>query len=112
MVQVMAPDLETRRAVLDVHLRTKPLADDVNIDEIAKLTDGYTGADLAAVANEGTMLAIRELVADGGEITEEKVNAKRVTMAHLLKAIERFRPISKKEMKKYEMAYKDFEYVR
>ncbi len=112
LVQVTAPDLETRKAVLEVHLRSKPLADDVDINEIAKRTDEYTGADMAAVANEATMLAIRELVAEGGEITEEKADAKKVTMAHLLKAIEKFRPISKKEMKKYEMAYKDFEYVR
>ena len=112
LVQVKVPDLETRKAVLGVHLKNKPLAEDVDINEIAKRTDGYTGADLAAVANEGTMLAIREIVADGGEITEEVVKKKKVTMAHLLKAIEKFRPISKKEMNKFEMAYKDFEYVR
>ena len=112
MVQVKAPDLETRKAVLHVHLRAKPLAPDVDINDIAKRTDGYTGADLAAVANEATMLAIREIVAEGGDITEEKVSEKKVTMGHLLKAIERFRPISKKELNKFEMAYKDFEYVR
>jgi transitional endoplasmic reticulum ATPase len=100
LVQVNAPDLETRVAVLKVHLSKKPLADDVDI------------MDLAAVANEATMVAIREIVAAGGEITEDSVIGKKVTMRHLLDAMEKLRPLPTKEMNKFQKIYKDFEYVR
>jgi transitional endoplasmic reticulum ATPase len=46
-----------------VHAKGKPLASDVDLNEIAKRTDGYTGADLAAVVNEATMSVIRRIVA-------------------------------------------------
>ncbi|QDT12722.1 ATP-dependent zinc metalloprotease FtsH [Stieleria marina] len=54
-----APDLEGRKAILAVHARNKPLADDVDLSRIAQETPGFSGADLANVMNEGALLSAR-----------------------------------------------------
>ncbi len=54
-----APDVRGRISVLKVHVKGKPLADDVDLEVIAKLTPGFSGADLANVVNEGAILAAR-----------------------------------------------------
>lgn len=59
-VVVHRPDLIGRKKILEVHTRSKPLADDVKLDVIAKRTPGFTGADLANLANEAALLAARE----------------------------------------------------
>jgi len=58
-IPVDAPDLRGREAVLSVHLRGKPLADDVDVATLARRTPGFTGADLANLVNEGALLAAR-----------------------------------------------------
>jgi len=51
LLKVPVPDLDARKQILKIHLEKKPLADDVKIDELADKTEGYSGADLAALAN-------------------------------------------------------------
>ncbi|MDD2214656.1 MAG: ATP-dependent zinc metalloprotease FtsH, partial [Oscillospiraceae bacterium] len=58
-VTVMRPDIKGREAILKVHARNKPLASDVDLAEIAKITPGFTGADLANLLNEATLQAAR-----------------------------------------------------
>ena len=58
-VTMDAPDLRGRRAILDVHVRGKPLAADVDLDVIAKQTPGFAGADLENLVNEAAILAAR-----------------------------------------------------
>jgi cell division protease FtsH len=58
-VVVDRPDLAGRRAILDVHAKGKPLADDVDLDVIARQTPGFTGADLANLLNEAALLSAR-----------------------------------------------------
>lgn len=58
-VVVDAPDLDGREAILKVHTRDNPLADDVDLRSIAKATPGFSGADLANVVNEAALLAAR-----------------------------------------------------
>jgi cell division protease FtsH len=58
-IVVRPPDVKGRRAILDVHTRDKPLADDVDLDVVAKRTSGFTGADLANLCNEAALLAAR-----------------------------------------------------
>jgi cell division protease FtsH len=53
------PDRTGRRAVLDVHVRGKPVGDDANLDVLAKRTPGFSGADLANMVNEAALLAAR-----------------------------------------------------
>ncbi|MCX6721023.1 MAG: ATP-dependent zinc metalloprotease FtsH [Candidatus Staskawiczbacteria bacterium] len=53
------PDVHDREEILKIHSKTKPLASDVNFKEVAERTPGFTGADLANVANEAALLAAR-----------------------------------------------------
>ncbi|MDD7249795.1 MAG: ATP-dependent zinc metalloprotease FtsH [Oscillospiraceae bacterium] len=58
-IYVGAPDWRGRLAILQVHARKKPLADNVDLSAVAKATAGFTGADLANLLNEGALLAAR-----------------------------------------------------
>ncbi len=58
-VAVTPPDRAGRRKILDVHTRTTPLADSVDLDALAATTPGMVGADLANLANEAALLAAR-----------------------------------------------------
>ena len=58
-ISVGAPDWRGRLAILQVHARKKPLADNVDLPAVAKATAGFTGADLANLLNEGALLAAR-----------------------------------------------------
>ena len=58
-IVVDAPDLRGREGILRVHLRNKPIADDVDVNRLARGTPGMAGADLANLVNEGALLAAR-----------------------------------------------------
>ncbi len=58
-VTVPPPDKEGRKQILEVHTRSLPLADDVNLDRLASTTPGMVGADLANLANEAALTAAR-----------------------------------------------------
>ena len=75
-VIVGRPDLRGREAILKVHARNKPLADDVDLKIIAKKTPGFTGADLSNLLNEAALLAAR-------------LNKKVITMAEVEEASEK-----------------------
>ena len=75
-VIVGRPDLRGREAILKVHTRNKPLADDVDLKIIAKKTPGFTGADLSNLLNEAALLAAR-------------LNKKVITMAEVEEASEK-----------------------
>ncbi|AOP52711.1 MAG: ATP-dependent zinc metalloprotease FtsH [Brevibacterium aurantiacum] len=59
-IPVEAPDMKGREHILEVHSEGKPLADDVDLGQIAKRTPGFSGADLANVLNEAALLTARE----------------------------------------------------
>lgn len=59
-IYVGLPDIQGRKEVLQVHSRKKPLAEDVDLETLAKSTSGFTGADLENLMNEGALLAARK----------------------------------------------------
>ncbi len=63
-VEVPAPDESARRAIFDVHTRKKPIAEDVDFDELAAESEGYSGADIEALCREASMRAIREIASE------------------------------------------------
>ncbi len=71
-----APDIRGRTEVLKVHVKGKPLSDDVNMEVIAKQTPGFSGADLANAVNEAAILAARR-------------SKKKIGMSEMQDAIER-----------------------
>jgi cell division protease FtsH len=73
------PDIKGRHAILKVHAKDKPLADDVNLEVIAKETPGFSGADLANLTNEAALLAARRGLSKIGAAELEDA-ADRVTM--------------------------------
>ncbi len=75
-VMLDLPDVKGRRAVLDVHVKGKPLEGDVSLETIAKQTPGFSGADLANLINESAILAARR-------------NRKRISMAEMNEAVDR-----------------------
>lgn len=75
-VVVGLPSLEERKEILRVHMRNKPIAEDVDPLELAHLTPGFSGADLKNLVNEAALLAARE-----GE--------RRVRKDHFLKALDK-----------------------
>ena len=81
VVHVPLPDLDTRRRVLEVHTRKIPLGDCVNLETVAERTEGYSGAEIAAVCNEAALAAL-----------EDDVNTERVTDKHFQTALANFKP--------------------
>lgn len=59
IVQVSPPDKTGREAILEIHTRQIPLAQDVDLGQVARTTPGMTGADLANLANEAALLAVK-----------------------------------------------------
>ena len=92
-VHVPVPDEESRRAIFTVHTEHKPLADGVDLDDLAARTEGYVGADIEAVCREASMAASREFInsVSREEVTESVGNV-RVTMAHFEHALEEVNP--------------------
>jgi len=92
-IHVPIPDGEARRKIFEVHTRNKPLAEDVDLDDLADRTDGYVGADIEAVCREASMAATREFVnsVDPDDI-DESVGNVRVTAAHFEQALEEVTP--------------------
>ena len=78
-IVVPAPDVKAREQILEVHARKKKLADDVDLNIIAKNTSGFTGADLENVLNEAALLAARREKHEIGESEIEDAMVK-VTM--------------------------------
>jgi transitional endoplasmic reticulum ATPase len=81
MVYVRPPDKQTRVDIFRIHLKDTPLSDDVDIHELAELTEGYVGADIEAICREAAMLALRE-----------DINAELVEMRHFREAIKKVKP--------------------
>jgi len=92
-VHVPVPDEEARRAILDVHTRGKPIADDVNLDDIADRTDGFVGADIQALVREATMNATREFINSvSPEQIDESVGNVRIKSDHFETALSEVGP--------------------
>ena len=96
------PDKNGRREVLTIHTRGMPFADDVDLERLAFLTHGFVGADLAALAREAAMYAIRRLLPmiDFGRevIPEEAILALEVTMDDFLNALREIEPSAIREV--------------
>ena len=92
-INVPIPDGDARRKIFEVHTRDKPLADGVDLDDLAARTDGYVGADIEAVCREASMIATREFVTsvDPEEIGDSVGNV-RVTADHFDQALSEVMP--------------------
>ncbi|RLE59296.1 MAG: AAA family ATPase, partial [Thermoprotei archaeon] len=90
LVYVPPPDQRGRLEILKIHTKNMPLADDVDLEEIAKITEGFSGADLEVLCREAGLYALRE-----------DINAKYVAKRHFEKALKKIRPSITQEMIRY-----------
>lgn len=95
---VDAPNEEGRKNVLRIQTKKMPLAKGVVIESLAKMTEGYTGADLEALTREAAMLSLRE-----------NVEAKEVKKKHFEEALKKIRPsVSKSVLEVYKKIEDNF----
>ena len=90
MIYVPPPDIESRIEILKIHTRKVPLADDVDLLEIARKTEGYTGADIEALVREASLAALRE-----------DINNKHVSLRHFEIALRKVKPSITPQMIEY-----------
>ena len=93
-VYVGRPDVKGRKEILDVHVKNKPLAEDVDLDNVAQTTAGFTGADLENLMNEAAIQAAKN---DKKYITQEDINKSFVKVG--IGAEKKSKIISEKEKK-------------
>ncbi|MEZ3115926.1 CDC48 family AAA ATPase [Halobaculum sp. MBLA0147] len=107
-VHVPVPDEAARRKIFEVHTREKPLADGIDLDELAARTEGYVGADVEAVCREASMSASREFITSMQEATdpedfERSLGNVRITQAHFDEALEEVQPsVTEETRERYE----------
>jgi transitional endoplasmic reticulum ATPase len=80
-VEIPMPDKIAREEIFKIHLKNKPLASDVSIDQMAKSLEGYTGADIQAICEEATLLTIRKAVIDSKIDTTNAASVKKVKIS-------------------------------
>lgn len=100
LLYVPVPDLESRKEIFQIHLKQKPLAKDISIDELASKTEGYSGADIQAVAETAVMNAIRQYI---GKFKNQKESMAKldqlvVTRQDFEKAMRKVKPLMKSDL--------------
>jgi transitional endoplasmic reticulum ATPase len=93
IVFVPKPDLSTRLKILEIYAKEKPITSDVNLHRIAELTDGFSGADMSAVANTAISLVLHEYLQKYSTPEEATKHASEahVTMKHFEDAIKKIK---------------------
>ncbi len=110
LLYVPPPDLEARKEIFKIRTKKTPLAEDVKMEELARLTEAYTGADIASVCNTSVMLALRELIGKAKNPEDAKKKAKdlKVSRKHFDEALQKIKPISSQELRMYERFSQQF----
>ena len=91
IIKVPNPDIDGRKHIFEIHTKNKPLANDVKISEIVRLTDDFSGAEIAAVANRAAITALKRYVSGKSKnIREIKINQQ-----DLVDAVDKVRPRKK-----------------
>ena len=87
ILEVPVPDKNARLQIFRIHTRNMPLAEDVNLEKLAEITEGYVGADIEALCREAALTALRE-----------DMNAQKVYWKHFEKAMEVVKPTMKRKI--------------
>jgi transitional endoplasmic reticulum ATPase len=100
-IVIGVPDEPGRRKILAIHMRGMPLAEDVNLDEIARTTYGFVGADLAALSREAAMDSLRRILPNVNlkeGIPSQLLENLRVVRQDFLNAMKRVQPSALREI--------------
>jgi transitional endoplasmic reticulum ATPase len=103
LLYVPSPDRDSRIQIIKIHTNKKPLAEDVDIEKLADLTDRYTGADISSLSSAAVMLALREHISKYKDPKEADAHVKelKIHMKHFQEAIKKIRPLSIQELNMY-----------
>ncbi|WP_297523628.1 AAA family ATPase, partial [Thermococcus sp.] len=117
LILVPAPDEKARLEIFRVHTRKVPLAEDVNLEELAKRTEGYSGADIEALVREAALIAMRRALQEGiirpGMRADEVRARVKVTMGDFEEAMKKVGPsISGETMEYYRKIQEQFKQSR
>jgi transitional endoplasmic reticulum ATPase len=91
IIKVSNPDTKGRKHIFEIHTKNKPLDNDVKISEIVRLTDDFSGAEIAAVANRAAITALKRYV--GGKT--KNVKEIKISQQDLVDAVDKVRPRKK-----------------
>src|SRR5918912_369008 len=93
IVFVPNPDRRTRKRILEIYARDKPLGSDVDLEKIADITDGFSGADTAAIVNTAVSLVLHEYLAryPTPEEAAKHASEAHVVMRHFEEAVKKIR---------------------
>lgn len=81
ILEVPVPDKDSRKQIFQIHVKKKPLGPDVSIDKLVEMTEGMTGADIAAIVNAAAMSAIKE------HVTKKEGGKLKISMRHFEAAL-------------------------
>ena len=88
IIEVPNPDVKGRQHIFEIHTKRKPLADDVNITNLVEMTDGFSGAEIAAVANRAAIIALKRYVSAKSQHVKEI----KITQKDLIDSLEKVKP--------------------
>ncbi len=99
IIQIPMPDIDSRKSILEISVKDVPIVKDakdpdgVNLSKLAEMTDGMTGADVAAIANTAVSMVIHEYLDANPEMkeVEKSVTGAKVTMKHFEQAVKKVR---------------------
>jgi transitional endoplasmic reticulum ATPase len=100
-IEIGIPDTKGRQQIFQIHTRGMPLSDDVNLDEYARSTHGFVGADIALLAKEAAMHALRRIIPQiriEEEIPAEVIDQLRVTNEDFIEAHKHVEPSAMREV--------------
>ncbi|MFH1592277.1 MAG: CDC48 family AAA ATPase [Candidatus Woesearchaeota archaeon] len=98
LLATKVPNEKARERIFSIHTRNMPLAEDVNIAELAKKTPNYTGADIEGACREAALIALRK-----------NIESRKVEMKNFEEALEKIRPsVGEEDLKKYREMEEDY----
>ncbi len=100
-IEIGVPNRDARKEILQIHTRNMPLAKDVNVDEFANITHGYTGADLNALVREAAMATLRDIlpkIFDRQNIPVDILTNLTVTRTNFMDALKNIQPSALREV--------------
>jgi transitional endoplasmic reticulum ATPase len=110
LLYVSPPDRESRHQILKIHTRNKPLSEDVNLEQLAELSEGYTGADISSMSSAAVMLALRKHIIKYPDPDDAEKHAKelKLHMQEFEEAMKKIRPLSSQELTMYKRISEEF----
>lgn len=100
-IEIGVPDRNSRKEILQIHTRNMPLNKNVDMDALADMTHGYTGADLAALAREAAMVSLRPIIpkiTDKGSVPNDLLMSLNVNLENFTEAFGSIMPSALREV--------------